>query len=187
MALKNNPAVSKYFIALVPLESIQNEILKLKEEIKERYNSQASFNSPGHITLMMPFEFKESKKPNLIYLLDSFVEKQLPFEVKQDGFGSFEPRVIFLNVSADDVLLTMQKKLGFQLKELRIFEKNYKNQAYRPHMTIAFRDLRKPQFYEARAEFENRDFNMTWPAKGLFLLKHDGKRWQIDQEFIFKG
>ncbi len=92
-----------------------------------------------------------------------------------------------MNVSADDVLLTMQKKLGFQLKELRIFEKNYKNQAYRPHMTIAFRDLRKPQFYEARAEFENRDFNMTWPAKGLFLLKHDGKRWQIDQEFIFKG
>jgi len=187
MASETNHPVSKYFIALIPPIQVQEQAKLLKEEIKARYNASASFNSPAHVTLMMPFEFKESKKPALIDLLGQFSRSQKPFDVRQEGFGCFEPRVIFVNVSPDEPLLAMQKQLGSALKELRIFEKNYKNQAYRPHMTIAFRDLRKPQFYEAWDNFKERVFEESWEAHAVYLLKRMDKIWEIDQKFSFES
>ncbi|MEQ8238675.1 MAG: 2'-5' RNA ligase family protein [Cyclobacteriaceae bacterium] len=187
MASEINHSVSKYFIALIPPPKVQEQAKLLKEEIKARYNASASFNSPAHITLMMPFEFKDAKKPALIGLLGQFADLQKSFVVSQKGFGCFEPRVIFVNVSPDEPLLTMQKRLGLALKELRVFEKNYKNQAYRPHMTIAFRDLRKPQFYEAWDTFKERVFEESWEARAVYLLKRNDKIWEIDQEFPFEG
>lgn len=177
---------SRYFIALLPPEIVQNSIVELKDEFKNLYNSSASFNSPAHITLVMPFELRESKKEQLVFLLENFAKSNEPIDINQDGFGCFEPRVIFVNVKPDDPLLDLQKNLGKEMKGLQIFEKNYKNQAYRPHMTIAFRDLRKPQFYQAWTQFEKRKFTVSWKSEGVVLLKRNDKVWEIDHKFNFK-
>jgi 2'-5' RNA ligase len=48
-----------YFIALIPPEPFFSEVLGLKNEVKDRFNSKAALNSPPHVTLHMPFRFKE--------------------------------------------------------------------------------------------------------------------------------
>lgn len=161
--------------------------MKLKSYFKEKYNSKASLNSPPHITLHMPFEWKEKKESILIERLASFAQQQNSFEISLLNFGSFEPRVIFIDVVKSEALEKIQKELqGFCKKELNLFNANYKDHAYHPHLTLAFRDLGKPEFVNAWEEFSEKKFNATFSVNSIVLLKHDGKQWQIFSEFNFK-
>jgi len=50
-----------YFIAIVPTSPLSEELLAWKQYFQEHYQSKAALNSPPHITLHMPFEWKEEK------------------------------------------------------------------------------------------------------------------------------
>ena len=62
-------------------------------------------------------------------------------------------------------------------KELKLNNANYKNRPFHPHVTIGFRDLKKPMFYAAKKEFERREVSFEFQVKETSLLKHDGKKW----------
>jgi len=183
MAIEQDQIQVKFFIALVPENPIFELVNNLKLEVKERFNSKASLNSPAHITLLMPFQFKLKKKELLVSFLKTFAEKQSPVEIIQSGFGCFEPRVIFLNVEKNLELENLQKNLMSEIRTLGLFNKNYKNRAYHPHMTIAFRDLKKQVFAEVWDYYKDQIFEQQWQAKELMLLQHDGKMWQVDHKF----
>ena len=57
---------------------------------------------------------------------------------------------------------------------------------FKPHMTVAFRDLRKPHFQLAWNEFNNRKFKETMLVDSLALLKHNGKVWKISARIPLK-
>ena len=61
-----------YFIAIVPPTPIYDEALEQKEYFKVHYNSKASLNSPPHITLHMPFRWKEKEEKELEQQLEQF-------------------------------------------------------------------------------------------------------------------
>lgn len=63
---------NRYFIAIIPPSPIESDVLALKNFFKEKYNSKASLNSPPHITLHMPFLWKEKKEEELNDALRSF-------------------------------------------------------------------------------------------------------------------
>lgn len=168
-----------YFIAILPPEPIYTGALALKQHFKNQYNSKAALNSPPHITLHMPFKWKESKEGDLISSLETFAAKQKSFEVKLTGFSAFEPRVIFIDVIKDEKLELLQKQLKRFCKiELNLFNADYKEFAYHPHLTLAFRDLRKPEFYKAWDEFKEKKFEASFNIASIALLKHDGKEWR---------
>ena len=54
-----------------------------------------------------------------------------------------------------------------------------------PHMTIATRDLSEEAFEQAWPQYESKEFNASFEAKSLFLLKHNGQHWNIYKEFCF--
>jgi 2'-5' RNA ligase len=58
--------VSLYFIAIIPPQPVFEETWQLKNHFKEHYQSKASLNSPPHITLHMPFEWKVEKEEMLV-------------------------------------------------------------------------------------------------------------------------
>ncbi|MFM7858912.1 MAG: 2'-5' RNA ligase family protein, partial [Flammeovirgaceae bacterium] len=60
---------------------------------------------------------------------------------------------------------------------------NYKGQPFQPHVTIAFRDLRKPMFERAWEEFKHRNFKAEFTVDSIALLKHNGKHWNVIMEF----
>ena len=178
--------VSKYFLAIIPPEPILSEVYKIKEYFRDQYNCKAPLRSPPHITLHMPFVWKEGKEAVLINKLVQASKLSKPFDLTLENFGAFAPRVIYIKVAKNEALMTMQHYLqNFAKRELNLFNANRYNLPYHPHMTVAFRDLKKELFPAAWKEFEAKTFEATFMVNSFFLLKHDGKQWQVLKEIIF--
>lgn len=167
--------MSKYFIAIIPPEPIASEIFKLKEYVRDTYDSKGALNSPTHITLHMPFEYDKEEK--LISTFEKIEWKEIEIDLKD--FGCFEPRVIFVGVKKTEELFHRQINVAAICRQqFNVFNSLHSDHPFHPHITIGFRDLKKPQFYEAWKEFENRKYTATFKTNKVSLLKHDGKIWR---------
>lgn len=168
-----------YFIAIMPPAEIRDRITQLKKEFSEKYSSKQALKSPPHITLHMPFRWKDKKVDQLHTFVKNINKRLEPFEVALKGFDFFEPRVVFVNVLPNDALRRLQSEIVQQArKELLLDNANYKDRPFHPHMTIAFRDLKKPMFYAAQAHYSEKEINHVFWVEKIELLKHDGERWQ---------
>lgn len=175
-----------FFIALIPPSPLREELMTLKEHFRENYNSKASLNSPPHITLHMPFRLKAKKEELLLSTLKAFAQKQAPFIVALKDYGAFPPRVIFVNVEQNTALSQLQTELHKTCRQqLNLHNANYKDHGFHPHITLAFRDLRKAMFSKAWEEFSNKQIDEQFKAEAICLLKHSGERWEVFKEFRF--
>ena len=82
-----------------------------------------------------------------------------------------------MNLQAD-LIAYLESNLG-------IVDKVGKSRGFTPHMTVAFKDLKKSKFKAAWEEFENRELHFEFAAEKLTLLRHENKKWNIAQEFKF--
>jgi 2'-5' RNA ligase len=177
-----------YFVALVPPPDVLQKVKKLKEEVAERFESKAALRSPPHITLHMPFKFREDREERIEQVLRDVSKDQAPIRITQEGFGAFAPRVIFVNVEKTDPLETMRANLVQAMRRgLNLENADYKNRPFNPHMTIAFRDLKKRLFNPAWESFRDRKFEENWPCKELILLKHNGHHWEVYRQIPLSG
>ena len=170
----------QYFIAIIPPSPVLEEAQRLKEYFRDNYRSRAALNSPPHITLHMPFFWKEDKEKKLVSRLGEFARRYGPIKVCLDNFSSFPPRVIFINVTESDALNEFQKQLHrFCKRELDIFNANWQDKPFHPHLTIAFRDLRKHEYRLAWEEFSKKEYKAEFMADKVAILKHNGKAWDV--------
>lgn len=184
MATKKFEHRKQYFVAIIPPSPVFEEALAFKEYFRDNYGSKAALNSPPHITLHMPFLWNEVKEDKLVAKIGDFSRRYDPIKVCLDNFSSFPPRVIFIKVTESDALDAMQKDLHrFFKRELDIFNANYKERPYHPHLTLAFRDLKKSQYGSAWAEFSEKEYKAEFMADKIALLKHNGKSWDVLKEF----
>jgi 2'-5' RNA ligase len=174
----------QYFIAIIPPSPVYEEALRLKEYFRDTYNSKASLNSPPHVTLHMPFRMKEKKESELTEKLARFTEDRQGFRLTLRNFSCFSPKVIFIDVEINPALHTLQQELHRYCKtELNLYNANYKEQPFHPHITLAFRDLKKPKFERAWQEFRDKEFHADFAVDSITLLKHTGKLWQALRSF----
>ena len=177
---------SLYLIALVPGVDLRARIRLLKEEMKRRFGALHALKSPAHITLQMPFRRPESFEPELIQSLESLASQQVAFELPLKGFGCFPPRVLFVKVQNQEAILKLHSQLQKVLQQELGFNKQERGFRFHPHMTIATRDLTEEAFAEAWPEFSKRPFEAKFGVTSLFLLKHNGKTWDLYREFPFQ-
>jgi 2'-5' RNA ligase len=168
-----------YFIALVPTEPLRSQLWELKEEMRDKWGSKASLNSPAHITLHMPFELKENRERAVIEGLRELADGYKAFDVELDGYGAFPPKVIHLHVATNDALKRLQADVHSMMKRgFNVFNATHREGPFKPHITLAFRDLKKAVFEEAWSQLKEKEFSARWLADGITLLRHDGKLWQ---------
>lgn len=180
------PGISKYFIALVPPAPAYEQAWLWKEYFKTEFNSKAALNSPPHITLHMPFEWKTAKENVLIEKLSLFAQTQKPVELELKNFGCFPPRVIFIQVTENSQLNKLQSELTrFCKTELNLFNANRLDQPYRPHLTVAFRDLKKQAFPKAWEAVKETAVQHKFTCQSLALLKHNGLVWDLAKQLDF--
>lgn len=183
---RNEGVQSNFFIAIVPPPPVYEEAEKLKFYFRDQYHSKASLNSPPHITLHMPFRWKDKKEEDLISALENFASGCSPFVLKLKNFSCFSPKVIFIDIDTNNQLNELQTELRkFCKRELNIFNADYREQPFYPHLTLAFRDLKKPAFHKAWDEFKDRNFNADFSVEQITLLKHTGKVWKVYKDFTF--
>ncbi|MGK7899515.1 MAG: 2'-5' RNA ligase family protein [Xenococcus sp. (in: cyanobacteria)] len=175
-----------FFIALLPPLDIQQKTNVIKNHFAEVYNSKAALKSPPHITLQPPFYWETEKLTDLKNVLGDFSQKQASIPITLQGFAAFKPRVIYIHVHKNSELLALQKDLMQQLESyLNIVHKPSKNRLFTPHMTVAFKDLTKANFYKGWDEFQEKSFDHKFTTSELTLLHHNGKKWEINTEFYF--
>lgn len=175
---------SKHFLAIIPPEPVFSEAMKWKEYFRDHHNTKGALRSPAHITLHMPFFWPDRKKEVLLEKLKKFADEQMSFEIQLKDFGCFKPRVIFIGVDSSDYLNQLQKKSDHFFKtELNVFSANYRDLPFHPHLTVAFRDLKKSEFANAWASVEKIKFEASFTASSITLLRHDGKKWTAWKNF----
>lgn len=172
-----------YFIAIVPPKEIADIILPFKQDMAARFASKAALKSPPHITLHMPFRLKDKKLDLLEEVLAKVAVGSENFRIQLANFDCFAPRVIFVALPENSALAALQDKVLKNMKQLNLFNGNYKDRPFHPHVTIGFRDL-KPAFFKlAWEEYKERQLNLDFMASHLSLLKHNGKQWEVYKEF----
>jgi 2'-5' RNA ligase len=178
--------MSRFFIALLPTQEIQDYANQIKQYFADQFASRGALNSPPHVTLQPPFEWADANIPLLEESLREFACGQQSVPITLSGFDVFAPRVIYINVVKSQELLTLQHDLMTYVESnLGIVDKVSKTRAFVPHMTVAFRDLTRQNFKAAWPEFKTRQLHFEFTADKLTLLLHDGKHWNIKSEFAF--
>jgi len=173
-----------YFIAIVPPDPIADAVKAVKEDMAVRFSSKAALRSPAHITLHMPFRWPDKKLENLHFVLNNLAESTVPIPIQLNQFGAFVPRVIYVAVEENLLLEQLQKNLlRVSRQQLGIFNGDYKDRAFHPHMTVAFRDLKPRNFKLAWEEYESKPFSFNFTCDAISLLKHDGKEWRVYKSF----
>lgn len=142
-----------FFIALLPPLQVQQVVNEVKKNFATFYQSRAAQKSPPHITLQPPFKWQAKNLQNLTQHLQTFVQNYPPIPMILDGFGAFQPKVIYINVVQTPELLTVQKDLMTSLDHLGMTDQPFKSYPFSPHLTVGFRDLTKDNFYTAWSEF----------------------------------
>ncbi len=175
---------ARYFLALIPKEPLASEIFQIKEEMKEKYGTKAALRSPAHLTLHMPFLWKERNEDRLFNKL-AYATKMDPFHLRLHEFGAFPPKTIYIkNIYSKELMAFQEFLTGITKRELHLLNSTH-NRGFNPHVTVAFRDLKKDQFDLAWSEYKKRQFSVRMDVDSFWLLKHDGKEWQAYKEFRF--
>lgn len=179
---------SLYFIALLPPQAIQDEVTSYKQHFAERYESRHALKSPPHVTLQPPFKWHDDNQAVLEDCVREFAIARTAVPMTLCGFGAFPPRVIYVNVLKTPKLLAIQAELTAHMEfSLGICEPKEKSRPFSPHMTIAFKDLKRSHFKAGWKEFKDRPLYYPFTADRLTLLLHNGQRWNVCQEFPFNS
>ena len=168
-----------FFIAIVLPEEINRRVLEWKQYMLQQFGCKTALKSQAHITLIAPFEMQEQKEAAVRSALQNLSEQQKEFQVVLKDFSCFKPRVIFLNILRNDLLQGFKQSLEEYLLSLKTIPVKKETRPFHPHITIANRDLKKDDFRAAWNYFEQEAFYACFPAKGISLLKHNGKSWII--------
>ncbi|SMG21317.1 2'-5' RNA ligase [Marivirga sericea] len=178
---------SSFFIGICPPHLLEQEIHRIKEELRQKYGIQGAFRSKAHITLQMPFNLPIKRQEDFLKDLMAYLRNQKAFDVQLDDFGNFEPRVIYINVQENTALNALQESVERFMKGFQVFNGTHKNNGFNPHITVAFRDLKKQTFYNIWDEVKNREFREVFTARSVVIFKHNGKSWDIFKELKLEG
>ena len=168
-----------YFVALVLPEDLNQQVLKWKNYMHERYQCKVSLKSPAHITLVPPFWLDESKENVLLSDINKIAIEEKAFTVETKNFSAFKPRTIFIDVVKNEKLVQLKEKTDAFFKNNELYKIKIDNRPFHPHITIATRDLLKKSFYEVWPVFEKERFEKRWEVTGISLLRHNKKNWDV--------
>lgn len=171
----------EYLLMLNPPKRIRNEVKKIQEKFYGEYEHVQSKKSEPHVTLIH-FRLNPHHEEKLISDIEEISAVQSPIEVVLKNFNHFGTHTIYIDVKnvsvITDVVKSLHAKLNLQLSQSFF--------AWKPYMTIA-KGLTSEKFKTAYPVFEQREFNSSFIADGMVLLKRDSsyERYLVIKEFEF--
>ena len=71
----------RFFIAILPTDSIQTEVIQIQNYFRDRYtNNKSETKSPPHITLIAPFNLSSDRLQPLQIELEKFAKTRSPID-----------------------------------------------------------------------------------------------------------
>lgn len=173
-----------YFVAIVLPPELDAKALLYKRHMAEKYGCKVGLKSPAHITLIPPFWMGEEKEPVLLLDVQAVAQTASSFAAKTAGFSSFPPRTLFVAVEPNEALQTLKQKID-ECFGATAYGVRPDPRPFHPHVTIATRDIRKKDFWEAWEVLKAKEFAQTFTADALSVLRHNGARWDVIYTAVF--
>ena len=177
--------MGKYFIGLLPPPALETSIHQVKVDLKAHFKVKYALQSPAHLTLKMPFRYKEAKEQELVIRITSLLEEQQSFSLQLKGIGHFGRRNIHHQLAPSIPLLELQKGLrGFCKRYLHLVEE-LSDRNFQPHITLAYKDLKAEHFEEVLAFAKKNAVSDDFLVDRAYLLKNVEGRWKVVAPLIF--
>jgi 2'-5' RNA ligase len=112
-----------------------------------------------------------------------FAAEQQGFPVQLKNFAAFKPRVIYVDVLPGTPLNELRTALETTLLQSNRFPIKKEERPFHPHVTIANRDLRNEDFPQAWQHFQQLNYEASFTASAIALLRHNGRLWEIAHSF----
>lgn len=172
-----------YFIAIIPPKEISDEITAFQLDFAHHFNAKAALKVIPHITLKAPFKLPVSDHSGLQQWFQKLFIYSGPFQIELRNFAAFPNKykpVVYVNPIINEPLYALQKEIirSFRISypELEIADIELK---FKPHITIAYRDLMPDKFSEAWDLYKTKEFRAVFDVNSFHLLQHNGKMWNI--------
>lgn len=68
-------------------------------------------------------------------------------------------------------------------KELKLFNQSDDLRGFHPHITVAFRDLKKATFEKIWEEYQKKTFRDAFECNSICLLKQVDESWEMYRHF----
>ena len=172
-----------YFIAIIPPKEICDEIITFQLDFAHHFNAKAALKVIPHITLKAPFKLPVSAHSGLQQWFQKLFIHSGSFQIELSNFAAFPNKykpVIYVNPIINVSLYSLQKEIirSFRINypELEILGLELK---FKPHITIAYRDLMPDKFAEAWDLYKAKKFSSVFDVDSFHLLQHNGRMWNI--------
>ncbi len=171
-----------YFIALIPKRKLREKINIFKNDFADRFNSKKALKVYPHITLKAPFKLSVNAHAELVNWFSDLRINQKPISLLLRNFGAFPNKnnpVVYINPVVTKELQFMQKEIIGSFSSLFPQDIHPVDIKFKPHITVAYRDLSPDMFSKAWQEYRNMSFDAEFEVDAFYLLQHDTKKWNI--------
>lgn len=172
-----------YFIAIVPPPDVAQTMDNIRHQIWQKYESQHALNSPPHLTLIAPVKMNFAAADDLIRKTEALITEHKPFELTGQGVGHFNQHTLYAKVNLSKPLQTLQQDLEHLVKEELNLKTDRPDRKFTPHLTLAFKDLKKKHFIKAYEFLASQQIRLNFEVENIVLLQYSGSRWLICRRF----
>ncbi len=176
---------SLYLIAVLPPEDLSHQINEIRVQCSEKFGVQKALKQPVHITLYRPFKMETAYESKMIRLLKSAASSLHPFKQDLENFEGFDTHAVVIRALKNPEIMKLQRAVAsiFRINEIDKLPPGTKNLPFRPHLTIAYRDILPEVFPMIWEEYKDARFKRTFTTDHFSLLKHDGEQWNRISDF----
>ena len=166
-------------MAIVLPKDLNKEVLQYKQYMLDKHNCKVGLKSPAHLTIIPPYWMHREKEQKMLDQLNTLCDQEKDFLITTKNFSAFKPRTIFIDVIVDEKLKRFKTTVDNFFTAHKEYGAKIETRPFHPHITIATRDLYKKSFAEAWTYFEALEFEATFNAGGLSILRHNGRNWDV--------
>jgi 2'-5' RNA ligase len=176
---------SLYLVAILPPEDLACQIHEIRLHCAAKFDIEKALKPPVHITLYQPFKMDEAFEPKLRRLLQSAASGLQPFKQDLENFEAFDMHAVVIRALKTPDIMKLQRAVAsvFRKNELEKKSLPTKKLPFRPHLTIAYRDIPPEVFPLIWNEYKDARFKRSFTLDHFSLLKHDGKQWNKINDF----
>jgi 2'-5' RNA ligase len=170
--------------AIMPPADLAARIHNERLLFSEKYHCVKALKPPVHITVYPPFNNSPDFETK-IKEIEKWAKQQEAFPVELRDYNYFKnpgSPVVYIAIVNNPALTHLHDAFLDQLQKYMPVEKHG---SYKPHFTIGYRDVPRQLFPHIVSEYSARHFSGSFEVSSIFLWKHDGKNWQIIDEYKF--
>lgn len=174
---------SLYFLAVLPPPHLSEYIHQIKLYVSEKYSCKQALKSPPHITFQPPFPFPSKKEIFLkekIIQLNQELSQYPPALFQLNDYDVFLPKVVFIQIAHHKTISLLYEHTQQFVKTQLHIVKDWPPHPFHPHITIAFRDIKKHQTPHILKEVQTLfPIHTAFSNNTMRLLQHNGKKWEV--------